>query len=188
MVDDAIKKQTEVKLQESLVLQGEEQQRQLDGFRANAARIEQELNAIEDKLVEEADLGKVQDRLLHLAKASQCTLKKASPRGIVSRDFTPSSKQNPAPGEMPPQGLPAEDQPFEIVEVGLALNVEGPMQETMAFLRAIQAEGWIQSTNQLTLRRDPGRANHLMLEMEIGFQCLHKKIQTGGMPIGVPKV
>ena len=128
-------------------------------------------------------LNGVQDKLVALAKKNQCTLKKASPRGKLVREFERNGNDKGTAPNLPPQV--AKESEYEIHEAGLAVSVEGNLENTMNFLEAIKQERWICSTNQLVLRRNASRSGLVDLELELGFQSLHRKPKSG-IEMGTP--
>ncbi len=175
-VDDHYRVAAELAVQEGLVGANSEKQQELANYRENAKAIESSLAQWDARAIDESELNQVQDQLVALAKSFKCTLKKASPRGNLIRDFESEGTDKKVPQANGMQSGMQQTE-FEILEVGLAVSVEGELKSTMQFLEAIKQQKWICTTNQLVLRRDPSKSGHVALELELGFQSLRRKPQ-----------
>jgi hypothetical protein len=169
-VDSRSRIETEMASQEQLVVLGSEQQEQLLRFRSDAPRMQREWDAIEARSIQESELPAVQDRILALAREHGCQSKKASPRNSQARPFEAGAAERGSANA--PEGIKS---PFEIHEVGLALSIEGDLEHTLEFLRALQRQTWYATASQIVLRRDPAKPGNMALELELKFASLHRK-------------
>lgn len=165
----------ELSVQEDLIAQDSEQQQRLDQFHADSERMGSQLSEFEKRAISEAELSEVQDQLLSLAKEHNCTIKKASPRGVLVREFTTSKPTGLEANVNDPNRVPGTvHKEFEIHDAGLALNIEGELKATLDFLETVKKQPWFTSTRQLVLRRDPSQPSRIATELELRFASLHQ--------------
>lgn len=176
---------TELESQESLAAQDSEQRLRLEQYHAEAERLNTAIAELDKRAIVESELASVQDQLLGLAKEYGCTIKKASPRGKLVRNF--EDKTRPRIGDVPftlNDGSIQREKQFEIHDACLALSIEGDLKPTMAFLEAVKQLPWLVTTRQLVLRRDPNRASYLATELELQFSSLHEcQNRSAGDPL-----
>jgi hypothetical protein len=174
-VDARIKNAQEVRIQEELVAETSLQQVQLEKFKAEATKWDQDLDLWNERAITEEEIAGIQNELIELAKKHSCTLKKVSQRGVFVRPLIEKNPTNSGETREEVSGLPNGQKEFEVHEVGLTLSSEGDFQNTLRLLDAIKNSNWITSTHQLVLRRDPAQASMLVMDLEINFASLKLK-------------
>ena len=174
-VDARYKYATELSVQEDLIAQDNEQRQRLDQFHTDSDQMNSQLSAFDKRAISEAELSNVQDQLLGLAKKHDCTIKKASPRGVLVRELITIKPSGLQPNADDPNKVPGMGhKEFEVHDAGLALNIEGELKATLEFLEAVKKQPWLTSTRQLVLRRDPIQASRISTELELRFASLHQ--------------
>ncbi len=165
----------ELSVQEDLIAQDSEQQQRLDQFHADSEQMNSQLSEFDKRAISEAKLSDVQDQLLGLAKKHDCTIKKASPRGVLVRELTTHKPSGSEANANDPNNLPGTvHKEFEVHDAGLALNIEGELKATLDFLEAVNRQPWFTSTRQLVLRRDPSQPSRISTELELRFASLRQ--------------
>ncbi len=166
VADDVYEAYTESNRYQSLLAESAVQQDLLDDYRRVANEISKPIEDFQKRTITKDKLSQVQDRLVLLAKQSNCNLKKSAPKGHYAR---PLGEDGLNEDTSVRTTTSIEEAPFVLHQESLLVSIEGSLENLLGFMEKVDREDWLCSINEGSLFRRAGEANRLTMEFEVQF-------------------
>lgn len=138
----------------------------LDEYFAKSVQVDAELSRLESRYVAAADLPKIQDQLIELAKQCNCSLQKSA----VSREETRPLPTDGLSGEVSNRRAVAKASGgLQLHVAAIQVSIEGDLENLQKFYRQLRSQNWLFGCEDVQWQRQGDTNQRIRLNIVLSF-------------------